>query len=92
MTSASASRLDGGKLSTYSDALGRALLGCFFSGDRDRGGVFADEARLPLNNNRFIMVSFWRLLSVRYVMELKQRAMPSQIRFSSYAMLDACSQ
>jgi hypothetical protein len=83
MTSASASRLDGGKLSTYSDALGKALLGCFFSGDSDRGGVFADEARRPLNINLFSMASFCRLPSMRYAMELRQQAIPSHIKFSS---------
>ena len=64
-----------------------ALLGCFFSGESERGGVLALEARLPLSISLCKMVSFCGLLSIRYVIALKQQAIPSQMKFSSLGMM-----
>jgi hypothetical protein len=64
-----------------------ALLGCFFSGESERGGVVALEARLPLSISLCKMVSFCGLLSIRYVIALKQQAIPSHMKFASFGMM-----
>ena len=54
------SLIRGGNVLTYSDDLGGALLGSFLSGDTDRGGVLALDARRPRNVNRLKITSFCR--------------------------------
>ena len=84
-TSARASLRDGGKLSTYSTDVNAACNGAStrslsLSGDKDRGGVLALDARLPRSLNLLSRKSRCFSLNNRYVMDVMQKAMPSSSR------------
>lgn len=51
-------------MSLYSST-GGSLFGTFLSGERDRGGVFEDDARRPRKWKRLMITSLCRLLRAR---------------------------